>query len=318
MNNRGFDELESAQREVARAIRRLASGLGAPPGSGAGRAPVAGGGPGETNQASGLAERLLDGLRRTAEPVGRAGSGELRIGELSVERLAGGGANRILPAPAVSLDDRRLAGGPGSLSAGTVGAPTSGVNAVAAGDATAVASSLGDAFEPVTRAVRDLTAAVGTNTGAVSANTSELGSGLRSVLGGFLQTDKGGGGLLSFLKGGFGIAPLALQIADLFGKDDREPEPLRLFDAPASIAIEAANSKGVPRGLRRTDRDQFGGVRAEEIGPGRTHAAQQPQVVVNVSAMDSQSFMDRSGDIARALRDAMLHMHPVNDVIGEI
>ena len=40
--------------------------------------------------------------------------------------------------------------------------------------------------------------------------------------------------------------------------------------------------------------------------------------VVNVSAMDSQSFMDRSGDIARALRDAMLHMHPVNDVIGEI
>jgi hypothetical protein len=34
--------------------------------------------------------------------------------------------------------------------------------------------------------------------------------------------------------------------------------------------------------------------------------------------MDSQSFMDRSSDIARALRDAMLHMHPVNDVIGEI
>lgn len=317
MTNRGFDELESAQREVARAIRRLASGLGAPPASGGGRAPVAGG-PGEADEASGVAERLLDGLRRTAEPIGRAGSGELRIGELLVERLAGGGANRILPATAVRLDDRRLAGGPGSLSAGADGAPANGVNAVVAGDATAVASSLGDAFEPVTRAVRDLTAAVGTNTGAVSANTSELGNGLRSVLGGFLQADKGGGGLLSFLKGGLGIAPLALQIAGLFGKDDREPDPLRLFDAPASIAIEAANSEGVLNGLRRTDRDQLGGVRAEDSGPRRAQAAQQPQVVVQVSAMDSQSFMDRSGDIARALRDAMLHMHPVNDVIGEI
>jgi hypothetical protein len=71
--------------------------------------------------------------------------------------------------------------------------------------------------------------------------------------------------------------------------------------------------------LRRTDRDQSGGVRAEEIGPRREQAAaQQAQVIVNVSAMDSQSFMDRSADIARALRDAMLHMHPVNDVIGEI
>jgi hypothetical protein len=34
--------------------------------------------------------------------------------------------------------------------------------------------------------------------------------------------------------------------------------------------------------------------------------------------MDSQSFMDRSNDIARAVRDAMIHMHPLNDVVGEI
>ena len=38
----------------------------------------------------------------------------------------------------------------------------------------------------------------------------------------------------------------------------------------------------------------------------------------NVQALDSQSFMDRSHDIARAVRDAMLHMHPVNDVIDEL
>jgi hypothetical protein len=42
------------------------------------------------------------------------------------------------------------------------------------------------------------------------------------------------------------------------------------------------------------------------------------QVVVNVSAMDSQSFMDRSNDLARAVREAMIHMHPLNDGIGEM
>ena len=54
-----------------------------------------------------------------------------------------------------------------------------------------------------------------------------------------------------------------------------------------------------------------------EIQPEATPALQ-PQVVVNVNAMDAQSFMDRSNDIARAVRDAMLHMHPVNDLIGEV
>jgi len=115
------------------------------------------------------------------------------------------------------------------------------------------------------------------------------------------------------------VAPLALQIAGLFGKKEQAPEPLSLFDAPASIAIEAANSGSISNQLRRTDRDQFGGIRTEDNGSRREPLpAQRPQVIVNVSAMDSQSFMDRSSDIARALRDAMLHMHPVNDVIGEI
>jgi hypothetical protein len=41
-------------------------------------------------------------------------------------------------------------------------------------------------------------------------------------------------------------------------------------------------------------------------------------VVVNVNALDTQSFLDRSSDIARAVRDAMLHMHPINDMIGEL
>jgi hypothetical protein len=41
-------------------------------------------------------------------------------------------------------------------------------------------------------------------------------------------------------------------------------------------------------------------------------------ITVNVQAMDSQSFLDRREDIARAVREAMLHSHSVNDVVSEL
>ena len=42
------------------------------------------------------------------------------------------------------------------------------------------------------------------------------------------------------------------------------------------------------------------------------------QVTVNVQAMDSRSFLDRSGDIAAAVREAMLNMHSINDVVNDL
>jgi len=43
-----------------------------------------------------------------------------------------------------------------------------------------------------------------------------------------------------------------------------------------------------------------------------------PQITVHVNAMDSQSFMDRSTDIANAVREAMLNLHPINDVVASL
>jgi hypothetical protein len=37
-----------------------------------------------------------------------------------------------------------------------------------------------------------------------------------------------------------------------------------------------------------------------------------------VQAMDARSFLDRSGDIAAAVRDAMLNMNSINDVVNEL
>jgi hypothetical protein len=38
---------------------------------------------------------------------------------------------------------------------------------------------------------------------------------------------------------------------------------------------------------------------------------------VQVQAMDSRSFLDHSDEIARAVREAMLNAHALNDVVNE-
>jgi hypothetical protein len=52
------------------------------------------------------------------------------------------------------------------------------------------------------------------------------------------------------------------------------------------------------------------------IGSAPPPASQ--QITVQVQAMDSRSFMDHSQEIAQAVRDAMLNMHALNDVISDL
>jgi hypothetical protein len=44
----------------------------------------------------------------------------------------------------------------------------------------------------------------------------------------------------------------------------------------------------------------------------------QPYINVTVQAMDARSFLDRSGDIAAAVRDAMLNLNSINDVVNDL
>ena len=52
---------------------------------------------------------------------------------------------------------------------------------------------------------------------------------------------------------------------------------------------------------------------AADIGSGAA-----TQITVQVQAMDSQSFLDHSNDIAQAVRQAMLESTTLNDVIREV
>jgi hypothetical protein len=176
-------------------------------------------------------------------------------------------------------------------------------------------STLQQALDVAANAVTDLSQATTTNTQALTNVSSGL-TGLPDLLAGLAGGLQGGGGVLgSILGSGLGLASIGLGIAGLFGGGPSSPPPLTRTIKPPSLALEVANTDDILDGFPRAAQGQAGEARTAQ---SQAPAAAQPQVTVNVSAMDSQSFLDHSGDIARAVREAMLNMHPVNDLISEL
>ena len=113
------------------------------------------------------------------------------------------------------------------------------------------------------------------------------------------------------LGGGLGLAPLVSGIAGLFGSGDSStPASLPTYMAPLPINLDAGFSEG-GGGAFGVDAAQGGSPRAMTNSPSS-------QITVQVQAMDSQSFLDHSGDIALAVRQAMLQSTVLNDVIREV
>jgi hypothetical protein len=141
------------------------------------------------------------------------------------------------------------------------------------------------------------------------------------------------------LKGGFGMVPIVSELLGLFGGGGSPaPAPLVKYAMPAAINFEAADSGS---GSSNADSDQWGMPRAYGAGamdgssppggaanstPGSTatqnnnpgRGSGSPQITVNVQAMDARSFLDRSHDIAAAVRDAMLNSNSINDVVNDL
>jgi hypothetical protein len=88
--------------------------------------------------------------------------------------------------------------------------------------------------------------------------------------------------------------------------------PLSSADLMATMNMQGPGpgSSGVSTGVSGSPASVSGGT---------SSSSQQGQsILVQVQAMDSQSFMDHSGDIAQAVRQAMLNLHSVNDVIADL
>jgi hypothetical protein len=112
--------------------------------------------------------------------------------------------------------------------------------------------------------------------------------------------------------GGFTLSPIVRGLMSLFGGgDDSTPAPLPKYVAPPSVSISGGLVDGAS-GPVGVDYGQNGQPRA------MANPASQTQVTVNIQAMDSQSFLDRSDDIARAVKRAMLESSSLNDVVSEL
>lgn len=143
------------------------------------------------------------------------------------------------------------------------------------------------------------------NTKAIAASTTaHSAGGVAETIGNVASTFTGG--LLSELS------PILSGLLGLFGGGgSNTPPPLTTYIPPPSLTFQGANVPGPA--VPGVDYGQSGTPRAISNPSQPT-----PQVTVNVQAMDSRSFLDHSQDIAQAVRDAVLNMHSLNDVISDL
>jgi hypothetical protein len=147
-------------------------------------------------------------------------------------------------------------------------------------------------------------------TQATSSNTDALGQNSQA------KSSSSGGGVSdvldtasSVLGGGLSLMPLVSLFSSLFGGgQSQQPAPLVPYSMPQSLNLESTTSgQGVSWGENGLPR---------AAASGGASAGQ--QITVQVQAMDSQSFLDHSDDIASAVKQAMLNMNSINDVITSL
>lgn len=173
------------------------------------------------------------------------------------------------------------------------------------------AGGFGDALNELTRNLGNLVPtsqlqaeALLANTQAIAQNTTAHGGGAGEMIGKVASTLTGG------LLGG--LSPILSGVMSLFGGGGSStPTPLTTYIPPPSLHFQVANGPGPA--VPGVDYGQSGAPRAVSSTPQST-----PQITVQVQAMDSRSFLDHSHDIATAVRDAVLNMHSLNDVIGDL
>jgi hypothetical protein len=171
-------------------------------------------------------------------------------------------------------------------------------------DLSASLSQAGQQIAQLQSAYQQQASLISDNTQAIQGNTSAQGShSAGSVVGGVASSLFGGLGLLS---------PLISGIASLFGGNST-PAPLPVYQAPPSVGINATLNSATPNAA-----PAVGAAGTGQSTNASSPAPAAPQITVNVTAMDSQSFMDHSTDIANAVREAMLNMHPINGVVATL
>jgi len=143
------------------------------------------------------------------------------------------------------------------------------------------------------------------NTQAVTNNTSTKSGGS--------STASNIGNIVSGLLGNtLSLSPIVSGLLSLFGGGGSSTTAAATpFQLPPSVQTQAGLTGGSNGQIVPVDYGQSGQPRA----PG---ASSSPQINIQVSAMDSKSFLGHSDEIAQAVREAMLSSHSLNGVIADL
>jgi hypothetical protein len=154
--------------------------------------------------------------------------------------------------------------------------------------------------------------AQGTNQAAASSPQGPGGASIGSQAGSALESALG-----------LGLSPLISGILGLFGGGGGGggASVPSTFLMPPSVNVNAGINEGAPTQPFAVDYAAGGVPKAATSGgsgQGGSGQGSSGQIVVQIQAMDSQSFLDHSDDIAQAVRQAMLQSSVLNDVIREV
>ena len=188
-----------------------------------------------------------------------------------------------------------------------------------------IASSLSDAVNQIGQLSGNSAAqAASSSSNTSAASTSSGGSTAESIAS-------------TVLESGLGMVPLIVGLLGLFGGGGTPTPTLEKYAMPDRLYFEGADTGG---DMSDADYDQMGmprtysaatdGTSPQTSGtasPGGSSGSAVPsgpsgagaaQITVNVQAMDSQSFLDHSNEIAQAVRAAMLNSNSINDVVNNL
>jgi hypothetical protein len=159
------------------------------------------------------------------------------------------------------------------------------------------------ALGQATQVIDAQTQATAANTEALAAGSKSQGSSAGKDASDALNAVSG------VLGGGLSAMPLVSLFTSLFSAGSSEQAaPLVPFSLPPSLNLQStANGQDVSWGENGLPRS----VASPGSGAGQ-------QITVQVQAMDSQSFLDHSDDIAQAVKQAMLNMNSINDVVSSL
>ena len=190
-----------------------------------------------------------------------------------------------------------------------------------------------DSGKDIAASLSDTVNQIGQLQGSNEAPPAESGGGTSSS-----SASTAGGGSTAesiastVLESGLGVVPLVVGLLGLFECGGTPAPVLEKYAMPERQYFEGSDTGG---DISDADYDQMGMPRTYSAAPdgtstpasgtatpsssgSGTSGAGAAQITVNVQAMDSQSFLDHSNDIAQAVRAAMLNSNSINDVVNDL